>query len=349
MKRRLRMLGNVLRLLLLTIRAVFAKLGGGNADKKRVLDLFWSLGASDKALYLSSVTSALKQIDIAASGEGRGATSPVRNSVVRNSECVFILGSGPSINDLSQANFDQISKHDSWGFNFWFVHEFVPQVYFAQIGKARKRNVGIMEAWDTSFKKVAHKYSNTDFVLKGGDLFHGFDLSRSLSFKQLHEAAVASISTLPTLLIPKDVNRNGDELFDDLKQYDLLRAGTGISAPVPQIRSTVGLLVVLAVQMGYKEIVLCGVDGRDRAHFFDQERYMAAFPELKAIPESYKVVEHPHGIVEKTGLSPLDYLVVLAAYCKENFDVELKVASDQSYLSDKLTRYTFEDEFRSVS
>ena len=195
----------------------------------------------------------------------------------------------------------------------------------------------------------AARYGNTKFILKGADLFHGFDVTDSQAFRQLVDAGVSDISVLPTLLVPKDVNQSASGLFEELRQCELMAHASGICLPAPQIRSTVGLLIALAIQMGYREIVLCGIDGKDRSHFFDQEKYMKAFPELIAVPESYKVVEHPHSIQEKTGLSPLDYLVSMAEFCEKSFDVEIKIASRDSYLSDKLPLYRFENEYEQAS
>ena len=227
------------------------------------------------------------------SARKKGIATPLQSSLTKTCDRVFILGSGPSINDLSQSDFDHIAKCDSWGFNFWFVHDFVPSVFFAQVGKKRNRYNEIMDAWDICLEKVAERYKTTKFVLRGGDLLYGLDVSDSLAFRQLVKAGVSDISILPTLLVPKDVNKSTRELFEELGRVGLMQHASGLCAPVPQIRATVGLLYVVAIQMGYKEIVLCGVDGKDRAHFFDQDKYMTAFPELTAVAESYKIEQHP--------------------------------------------------------
>ncbi len=329
---------------LLNILSSIAKLGMVGEDERKLLNFYKYLGRNDRIVYAGNVMSSLKQINLSRDQEKKGRISRIEDCMKRTSDSVFILGSGPSINDISQHDFEYMSKRDSWGFNFWFVHEFVPRTYFAQVGIARNRNVEIMKAWDRCFRKVADRYGKTDIVLKGGDLFHGHDLTSSQAYQQLVEAGVASISIMPTLLVPKDISQDAYTLLDSLRRFDLMKFGAGVCPPVPQIRSTVGLLVVLAVQMGYKEIVLCGVDGRDRAHFFDHESYMSVFPELQAIADSYKITEHPHTVVENTGLSPLDYLVVFADFCRDNLGVEVKVASDKSYLTGKLPRYSFPEE-----
>lgn len=44
-------------------------------------------------------------------------------------EAFFILGSGSSIEDLSEENFAEIRRHRSVGINNWGVHPFVPDIY----------------------------------------------------------------------------------------------------------------------------------------------------------------------------------------------------------------------------
>src|ERR1700732_770880 len=50
----------------------------------------------------------------------------------QNSDTLFILGSGPSINQISSERWAAISHHDTIGFNFWLYHRFVPKIYFAE-------------------------------------------------------------------------------------------------------------------------------------------------------------------------------------------------------------------------
>ena len=51
------------------------------------------------------------------------------NAKSKKSEIVFILGSGSSVNDLSDNDISHIEKHDTIGFNFWLYHDIVPDYY----------------------------------------------------------------------------------------------------------------------------------------------------------------------------------------------------------------------------
>src|SRR5262249_36622754 len=50
----------------------------------------------------------------------------------RRSETLFILGSGPSINQISEERWRFIASHDSVGVNMWLYHRFVPTFYVVE-------------------------------------------------------------------------------------------------------------------------------------------------------------------------------------------------------------------------
>ena len=47
----------------------------------------------------------------------------------KKSDTIFIMGSGSSINTISEDQWNIISKNDSLGLNFWIIHDFIPTFY----------------------------------------------------------------------------------------------------------------------------------------------------------------------------------------------------------------------------
>jgi len=47
----------------------------------------------------------------------------------KTSNRIYILGSGPSVLDVTKEQWDEVNKHDSIGFNHWYVHDFEPTFY----------------------------------------------------------------------------------------------------------------------------------------------------------------------------------------------------------------------------
>src|SRR5207237_10631574 len=48
----------------------------------------------------------------------------------KRSEVLFILGGSPSINQIPEARWEVMAKHDTAALNFWPLHPFVPRMYF---------------------------------------------------------------------------------------------------------------------------------------------------------------------------------------------------------------------------
>ena len=50
----------------------------------------------------------------------------------KRSDTLFILGTGPSINQISPERWRVIAQHNSLALNFWFYHSFVPTYYVVE-------------------------------------------------------------------------------------------------------------------------------------------------------------------------------------------------------------------------
>ena len=47
----------------------------------------------------------------------------------KTSNRIYVLGSGRSVLDISKKEWKEIEKHDTIGFNHWYVHEHQPTFY----------------------------------------------------------------------------------------------------------------------------------------------------------------------------------------------------------------------------
>ena len=186
---------------------------------------------------------------------------------MRASDTLFVLGGAWSINDISEERWSIIGRHDSVGLNFWPVHAFVPRffqlenicydyqpvMYDALRGLLQRRS----EAYENTVKIVTNvepgKRRQMVFELPEGwkkKLYLGFSMP------------VAA--------------RNEEELRAGI----LYMRSLGAFSPRARISwffkyggSVIGMMT-LAVLMGYKRIVLCGVDLNRQEYFYqDRERY----------------------------------------------------------------------------
>lgn len=178
----------------------------------------------------------------------------------KTSDTIFLLGSGPSINSITPQQWNHIRQHNSIGFNYWFAHDFVPTYYMFQ---------GVDNAMLDLLKDKNFEYNDIPFLLRGADLAQGkFDLKDS-RLNSLKNNPVYYVNTFPfSSKCSIDVNL----LFQFVEDLGLLTFGE-IADFVPKFRGTLGLLISLSYQMGYKNIVLCGMDMKDSHHFWDFEPY----------------------------------------------------------------------------
>jgi hypothetical protein len=184
---------------------------------------------------------------------------------IKKSDTVFLLGSGPSINLISKQKWSSIAKHDSMACNFWLFHDFVPTFYFYEAIGCREGKIS--EVFRHIVQKRAQEYARCVKVATGMMLLApDFDLLRPDAWNQ----DLYNVYTIPVAA------RNEVEFVHGLR---LLRS-LGLFSPSGRIRfifkqaSSVTGLISLAVRMGYKQIVLCGVDLHTSEYFYhDPELY----------------------------------------------------------------------------
>ena len=236
----------------------------------------------------------------------RRAKLPLLNAVnlftYKSSDVLFILGSGSSINKISQDRWMAISNADTIGLNFWPYHRFVPKIYFYESTPA---------GWppDAEYLRLiairAHDYVNTlkittDMVQPGH--LHIFDYP-DLWMKN-HYAAFTVPAAART-----------DQEFGRALQYliskGLFRQRNRVLFLFKHC-GTISTLVSLGAIMNYKKIVLCGVDLKD-SYYFYQDRLL--YPDSANMEFTPKGSAHPTMTRHSWGNVPIN--VVLSSMKKK--------------------------------
>lgn len=189
----------------------------------------------------------------------------------KTSDTIFILGSGPSINDISDKEWKKINMHNSIGFNWWFVHTFVPSFYLFQAASEGMLNI---------LHDKYSEYRSVPFLLRGSHFAQGkidftdkrIHLLKNNDVFYVREYPIHSSCSIDIELLFKYVEALGIFSFNQISSF------------VPKWRCTLGLLISLSYQLGYKNIVLCGMDMHGADHFWDNEKY-------NAIKEKYDLPE----------------------------------------------------------
>lgn len=191
---------------------------------------------------------------------------------LRKSDKLFILGSGASINNLSLVEWEYIKKYDSVGFNFWLVHEFVPNFYVYEESYITERN----EIFYQILNMKKEQYKNTPFLIKDVELKYTKLLNIPNDIK--HNFYLASCLFLQGSSLKKQYfNRILLEVdkFLQKKNKNNIQFSFGRKA-------SLSYLVFLAYLLGYKEIILCGVDLNNTDYFFDHDFYVNSLKPINA-------------------------------------------------------------------
>lgn len=187
----------------------------------------------------------------------------------RKSDTAFIFGSGPSISELSPAELQEISVGDSFGFNFSLAHEMVPTHYVLQLDKEGPYRASMLEL----LRLKRDSYRKSHILVRGDHTFSGSIQFSDLAREFLPEGR---LWFLPELAVNSQVELEPYEMMKFFEFLGLLNHGY-VGRAVPKWRGTLGLVLSLTYQMGYRRIVLCGIDMNDSSHFYDHRMYLGQF------------------------------------------------------------------------
>ena len=175
----------------------------------------------------------------------------------RKSDTIFIFGSGYSLNDITPEGWREIARHDTLGFNF-FVHQNFIRMDYHLVREVARQDIGDRWKADAAeyfgMAKASPHYANTIYLVQSG-------------FRAINGNRVIGHGFMPV----------ANRVF-------LWRTIIGQHLPSESIdrglvhgQGTLAECINFAALMGWKRIVLAGVDLYDRRYFWlpkDQPREM---------------------------------------------------------------------------
>lgn len=248
----------------------------------------------------------------------------------KSSDTLFILGSGESIAKYPGWYFDNISQHDSIGFNFWLLHKFVPTFYVGEVKEDCQRS---QDLWE-NLRARSREYKNTPIIFKYNKAFLEQSIDMPNSLKELFilnylNIPGKSLSELGKWLTYLD--RRGYFGKKDFRGTILFR------------QASLSWLLVFAVHLGYKKIVLCGVDLNTPKYFFDIPSSVNVHEGMKIPDPGFEEKVHPtfNADLCQSGLAIPEILEIMNQSILENKNIELLVASETSALFPQLPLYNW--------
>jgi hypothetical protein len=176
------------------------------------------------------------------------------NYLASSRELFFVLGTGESINNISKTQWNIISKNKSVGVNKWVLHDFVPNIYSFEMSE-QSQFVNTKIVYDYLFSKK-DLYQDTPILLR----FNSLAQIDDLDFRMINAYRVLFVD------IPGDNINEFRRFIKVLSRYRLPYYFR--NSIIFQKRASIIAMVLLGYQLGYKEIVLCGVDLINTKYFW---------------------------------------------------------------------------------
>lgn len=176
----------------------------------------------------------------------------------RHSDTIYVLGSGSSIDSLTPEQWGCIKSADSFGMNFWLVHPHVPSYYCFEMPRAEKTRDWLLR----NMLLRAEDYRETQSIFKiSRDYFEDyegkFEMCRVARYFQ------ASVPTFFTASDGQDLEallRNYGSITKALRRKD--------DSAFFRKRASVVFATMFANELGFENIVLCGIDGTPGSGYF---------------------------------------------------------------------------------
>jgi hypothetical protein len=241
----------------------------------------------------------------------------------------FVLGSGSSVNRLTSDNFREIGHHRSVGINNWPIHPFVPDMY--------------------SFDSVPWVGDGQNFR-RSLDLLHRPDiigaLPQVLAVRLKDHSEISHIDSLPPEMRSKvhfygrvmPATRKVANLTKDLSEAlnMLTRDHPGV---VLDSGASVVRMVGIALALGYRKIVLVGVDLNNTTYFWEKN---PLFPEGGPVPvpiNNQRRLTHETTDTWIRPFSVIDMLGNLAKVVSRHFGGNIFLGTSPSALASILPVY----------
>jgi|Wag4MinimDraft_7_1082656.scaffolds.fasta_scaffold00206_4 hypothetical protein len=175
----------------------------------------------------------------------------------KKSDTLFILGSGASINDFSDDDWDIISNNNSIGFNFWLIHDFVPDFYCFEPPPNELRN-------DVFYKLLnlkRNEYNDIPFILRHPS---------NINFKEIPNNIIDNLYLPYTQRIYGSSLNNLKQSISYLDKFGFFNIDSKIKYLLRK-RSSLTVLLSFGFFAGYNKIVLCGVDLNNTKYFYTED------------------------------------------------------------------------------
>jgi hypothetical protein len=247
----------------------------------------------------------------------------------------FILGSGVSINNLTNENFDFIRDNTSVGINRWVLHEFIPNFYSFEYSDSKD---------DLATVNLINDFLLSDKLLNKNSqiLFNhsAFDRNKGLRYKMKNDY-LDKVRVYSTIRLPVWSEKS---LFNLLRlilsKFFLRNLPNGL---LYGKRASIERMTYLGVKMGFKKIVYLGIDLNNNDYFWEKK---------EEIIEKYKLQNYSSGQNNKVHNTELKHnnfpvskiIKTIQRVANKNNEIEFFVGNKESELANFLNIYNWKND-----
>ncbi|MEY2371397.1 hypothetical protein [Lysinibacillus capsici] len=243
------------------------------------------------------------------------------------SEKLFIMGSGSSINEYTPDIWNYIKENDSWGFNYFLVHPFIPTYYSFEVPNKGDRTV----------------LSNLIFNYMARDDYP-LDYIKDVRYVEKNDFRFFE-NKKESIPIVKDTSLYFKNRVESINQLKLIEILGGLDEEF-FVRGRPGSLISIVlngIKLGYKEIILCGVDLNNSDNFYNNPNFKIDLEKYR-IPINNKIKKGFHITQTPTPdcLGTSEILGIIDEILLKPRGIKLYIASSTSLLSRDFEIYNWD-------
>lgn len=213
------------------------------------------------------------------------------STVPTQGKTLFVLGSGPSINDIGTETWKLIRENHSIGLNFWPYHEHIPTYLMFELSSDLRYKDKPTEVAEAALSRFGTLLKSRPELVTIPKIVTEIDYDREACASYIPFNVRASSHALWTFY---PVARNVGELTTVLRFAERLGFFDGGHPSIAfKIRASLSLALFLGTMWGYKELVLCGIDPYRGGYFFENDARWEKGQPKQPSPANH----HPHPVV----------------------------------------------------
>lgn len=254
------------------------------------------------------------------------------------SKTLYILGSGSSVCALTPRQWEQISKCDSVGINFWIIHRHIPNYYVFEVPRTADNEAIFLH--DLRARLPAYRQAGSMVLLKS-ETSMGPDCLSGISDMAKDSDVTIGIPRYFTVSDTRQF-RLLMENYEDFTRHLRERHADAYFRK----RASVVFATMLGYEIGFTDIVLCGIDGKAGSGYFYQFPETGCLADNILVPGSSGQID---GRIHKTmdssggGLTAGECLRLIDRHLFRPKGVRMWVGTGNSILSDWLPSWPWSD------